>query len=223
MNNHRNMYLIQKGVKMTTTSRNQESNIGPSVEGIARSVLFLVFFGALWASIGINGLNWLEEPWLAIVAMFIGLALLIAGVSLSRASRRGSTQAPTTNTQEGQRRSKWFRIVFSTELVAIVIAYVICRAVNRYDLFFPVMMLIVGIHFFPLASLFRIRRYYGTGTLLCLLAVLTLLVMPEHLRFSGLQINIWWVILGFGGAVILWGVGFANWIQGKRLLAKRNQ
>ena len=65
---------------MTTTSRNQESNIGPSVGGIARSVLFLVFFGALWASIGINGLNRLEEPWLEIVAMFIGLALLIAGV-----------------------------------------------------------------------------------------------------------------------------------------------
>jgi hypothetical protein len=217
------MYLIQKGVKMTTTSRNQESSISPSVGGIARSVLFLVFFGALWASIGINGLNKLEEPWLAIVAMFIGLALLIAGVSLSRASRRSSTQAPTTNTQEVQHRNKWFRIVFATELIAIMIAYVICSAVNRFDLFFPVMMLIVGVHFFPMASLFRIWRYHVTGILLCILAVITLLAVPEQLRLSGMQIKVWWVILGLGGAFILWGVGFANWLQGKRLLAQRKR
>jgi hypothetical protein len=47
--------------------------------------------------------------------------------------------------------------------------------------------------------------------------------MPERLRLNGMQINTWWVILGFGGAFILWGVGFANWIQGKRLLAKRKR
>ena len=81
-------------------------------------------------------------------------------------------------------------------------------------------MLIVGIHFFPLASLFRIRRYYGKGTLLCFLAVLTLFVMPERLRLSGMQINTWWVILGFGGASILWDVGLVNWWQGRKLLAK---
>jgi hypothetical protein len=220
MKNHRNMHLPQKGFKMTITSSNQESNFGPSVGGLARSVLFLVFFGALWASIGINGLNKLEEPWLAIVAMLIGLALFIAGVSLSRASRRSSTQAPT-NTQEVQHRNKWFRIIFATELIAILIAYVICSAVNRFDLFFPVMMLIVGIHFFPLAALFQIRRYYGTGSLLCILAVITLLAAPEQIRLSGMQIQIWWVILGLGGACILWGVGFVNWIQGKRLLTQR--
>jgi hypothetical protein len=208
---------------MTIMDKNQGGSARPSVRGIARSVLFLVFFGALWASIGINGLNRLEEPWLEIVAMFIGLALLIAGVSLSRASRRSSTQAPTTNTQEGQHRSKWFRIVFATELIAIMVAYVICNAVNRFDLFFPVMMLIVGIHFFPLASLFRTRRYHVTGALLCFLAIITLLAVPEQLRLSGMQIQVWWVILGLGGAFILWGVGFANWLLGKRLLAKKNQ
>ena len=206
---------------MTITNRNQESNIGPSVRGIARSVLFLVFFGALWASIGINGLNRLEEPWLAIVVMFIGLVLLIAGVSLSRASRRISPQAPTTDTQGGQPRSKWFRIVFPTELIAIMIAYVICSAVNRSDLFYPVMMLIVGVHFFPLAFIFRIRRYYGTGALLCFLAVVTLLVMPEQLRLSDTQIQVWWVTLGLGGAFILWAVGFVNWLMGRKLLAQR--
>jgi hypothetical protein len=206
---------------MTIANRNQESNSGPSVQGIARSVLFLVFFGALWASIGINGLNRLEEPWLAIVVMLIGLVLLIAGISLSRASRRIPTQVPTTDTQEGQQRSKWFRIVFAIELIAIMIAYVICSAVNRSDLFYPVMMFIVGVHFFPLASIFRIRRYYGTGALLCFLAVATLLVMPEQLRLSGTQIQVWWVTLGLGGAFILWAVGFANWLMGKKLLTQR--
>jgi hypothetical protein len=208
---------------MTTTNNNQESNFAPSAGGLARSVLFLFFFGALWGSIGINGLNKLGEPWLAIVAMLIGLALLIAGVSLSRASRSSSTQAQKTNTQEVQHRNKWFRIVFATELIAILIAYVICNAVNRFDLFFPMMMLIVGIHFFPLAALFRVKKYYATGILLCLLAIVTIFTMPEQLRLNGMQINTWWVILGFGGAFILWIVGFANWLQGEKLLAQRKR
>ena len=62
-----------------------------------------------------------------------------------------------------------------------------------------------------------------TGALLCFLAIITLLAVPEQLRLSGMQIQVWWVILGLGGAFILWGVGFANWLLGKRLLAKKNQ
>jgi Family of unknown function (DUF7010) len=207
---------------MTFLNRNQAPNAGPSVRGIASGVLFLALFGALWAAMGINGLKGLEEPWLLIVVMLFGLALLFAGVSLLRASRRSPAPATRAEIKQGQSRSKWFRIVFATELITIIIAMAICRAANRFDLFYPVMMLIVGIHFFPLASLFQVKKYHVAGALLCSLAVVTLLAVPERLRLSNLQVAAWLVILGFGGAFILWGVGFAHWLQGRRLLAQRN-
>ena len=185
-------------------------------------MLFLAFFGALWASIGINGLQGLEEPWSLIVMLLIGVALFIAGVSLRQASRQLHKPDTKSENPDDHRKTIWFRIVFAIEGISIVIAYVICRAINRFDLFFPVMMLIVGVHFFPLAALFRVKRYYTAGGLLCLLAIITLFAVPEHLRMNHLQIIAWWVIPGFGGAFILWGVGFAHWLQGKRLLAKRN-
>ncbi|MFL7869898.1 MAG: hypothetical protein AB8I58_13790 [Anaerolineales bacterium] len=204
---------------MAGMDKKQESNARSSVRGIASGVVFLAIFGVLWVAIGINGLQGLDEPWLLILMLLIGVALLVAGISL----RRASQQYPKAKNPDGQRRNKWFLIVFATELITIVIANVICRAINRFDLFFPVMMLIVGIHFFPLAALFRVKKYYTTGVLLCLLAILTIFAVPERIRLNGMQINTWWVILGLGGAFILWGVGFANWIQGKRLLAQRKR
>jgi hypothetical protein len=208
---------------MKIENSNQGPTSGPSVRGIASGVLFLTFFGVLWASIGINGLQGLNEPWLLILMLLIGIALLVAGISLRRASRQLPKRAAKPDEQEEHRRTTWFRIVFAIEGILIVVAYIICRAINRFDLFFPVMMLIVGVHFFPLAALFRIKKYYTTGILLCLLAIVTLFAVPERIRLNAVQVNTWWVILGFGGAIILWGVGLANWIQGKRLLTHGKQ
>ncbi len=188
---------------MTITIKNHGSEKGSSIRSIASGALFLAIFGALWATIGINGLQGFDEPWLSVGILLIGLILLIASLSLSWKTRQLSNRLAEKKNPDRKRKNKWFRIVFATEIVAILVANVICRAVNRFDLFFPVMMLIVGIHFFPLAALFGVNKYYVAGALLSLLAIGTLLVVPEQLRLSGVQIAAWWVVLGLGGAIIL--------------------
>ena len=80
------------------------------------------------------------------------------------------------------------------------------------------MAFIVGIHFLPLAALFRVKPYYFVGTLLCLLATVTLLIVPQRAVFSGQSINLQLVVLGFGAACILWVVGVGLWMLGTRLL-----
>jgi hypothetical protein len=80
------------------------------------------------------------------------------------------------------------------------------------------MALIVGVHFFALAALFRVKIYYLVGAILCLLAIITLFAVPESVNFDGQQITAQWVVLGFGSAIILWGVGLGLWLLGKRLL-----
>lgn len=60
--------------------------------------------------------------------------------------------------------------------------------------------------------------YYATRTLLCALALLTLLVIPDNAMLGGRQIQVWWTAVGGGSALILWGTGVAIWLMGRSLL-----
>lgn len=192
---------------------------GFAVRGVASGVLFMAFFGSLWASIGIVGLHGWGGAWFPTTAVGIGVGLLVAGFSLIRASRRLSDVVVETNDERGKRITMWFVIIFTTEGVLIGVASVICNVMNRLDVFFPIMACIVGLHFFPLAALFHVKPYYVVGALLCFLAGITLLVVPPSATIAGHQISAQSVVLGFGAAFILWGTGFGLSLLGQRLLA----
>ncbi|NER45018.1 hypothetical protein G3M54_36010 [Bacillus megaterium NBRC 15308 = ATCC 14581] len=101
----------------------------------------------------------------------------------------------------------------------IAMASYICASTNHLDLFVPIMALIVGAHFFPLASLFQVPIYYITGILLCLLATLVMLTFPVKTIISNHHIMTWWVSVGFGSALILWGTGVIVCLRGFKLLS----
>lgn len=191
-----------------------------AVSGTASGVFFMAFFGALWAGIGIGGLQARSYPWLAAVDILIGVALLAGGICLLAASRRLKAPVTEADARRGKRIGIWFGIVFTTEGVLIGAASAICNSIGRFDLFFPVMAIIVGAHFLPLAPLFQFKTHYVTGTLLCLLAIVTLLAVPEKGSWGGDEIVLWWVVVGFGSAVILWATGLSLVIYGKKLLDK---
>ena len=188
------------------------------MRGVASGVLFMAFFGTLWAGIGIGGLQGWGGLWLPILAVLVGIVLLVGGISLLLASRRLSNQVAEEDARRGGRTGLWFGITFASEILLIGVASRICNALNRFDLFFPIMAIIVGVHFFPLAALFQVKPYYLVGALLCLLAIIALLVVPESVTLDGQHITAQWVVLGFGAALILWGVGVGLWLLGRRLL-----
>ena len=193
---------------------------GAAVRGVASGVFFMAFFSTLWAGIGIGGLQGWGEVWLLVVVILIGVMLLIGGVSLLIAARRMPDQVAGEDARQGRRIGIWFGVVFTTEGLLIGVASVICNAINRFDLFFPIMAIIVGVHFFPLAPLFEVKAYYLVGALLCLLAIIALLLLPENASIGSQHITVSWVVLGFGVALILWSVGLGLWLLGKRLLAQ---
>jgi hypothetical protein len=208
---------------MSFTDKHPKPIRGGFVRGAASGVIFIAFFSTLWAQIGIMGLQGWGTPWLTIATILVGLALFGGSMSLLLTSRRLQERVARAEAQERRSKNKWFRIIFLTEGVLILIAAFVCNAVNRFDLFLPVMVLIVGVHFFPLAAVFRENIHYLAGALLCLLVTITLLVVPERADVGNLHIVAWEVILGFCSALILWGDGLALWLQGKRLLAYQEQ
>jgi hypothetical protein len=206
---------------MTTMDRNPGTSPEPRLRGFASAVLFLAFFSTLWALVGIGGMHGLDEIPLLMVTILVGLALFVAGASLRRLARRLPPRAANTKAGGRQSKNRWFIIIFGSELLLILVAHAILSLVNRLNLFIPVAMFIVGVHFFPLAALFRIKIYYLAGALLCALVIVTLLAVPQRLNLDGLQIAAWQAVLGLSAAIVLWASGLLQWLNGRRLLARR--
>ncbi|RAS86425.1 DUF7010 family protein [Priestia endophytica] len=192
---------------------------GVVVRETASGVFFMAFFGTLWAYTGVMGLQgWWGVPLLLATAVIIGIALFIGGISLIRASRELKNQVSKADLKRGKSKRFWFNIIFVAEVLAIVITIAVCNTTRHSELIPLIIAIIVGVHFLPLAHLFQVRLYYFTGTLLCLLAIMTLLFVPEKVTLGEYQINAFMSVVGFGSALILWGTGLTVWLFGKRLL-----
>ncbi|MGG0453957.1 hypothetical protein ABEY82_26730 [Priestia megaterium] len=190
-----------------------------AVRGTASGVIFMAFFGTLWAGIGIRGMQGWEFPVLITLSLLIGVVLFISAFALIKSSSQLSNEIIKEDRDRWRKKNRWFGIIFSLEGLFIAIAAFICVSTNHLNLFVPVMALIVGAHFFPLASLFQVPIYYITGTLLCLLATIVMLTFPVKIIVSDLQIMAWWVSVGFGSALLLWGTGVIVFLRGFRLLS----
>ncbi|AXI28674.1 hypothetical protein H7K20_27700 [Priestia aryabhattai] len=190
-----------------------------AVRGTVSGVIFMAFFGTLWAGIGIRGMQGWEFPVLITLSLLIGVVLFISAIALIKNSRQLTNEVIKKDGARWKKKNRWFGIIFSLQGLFIAIAAFICVSTNHLNLFVPVMALIVGAHFFPLASLFQVPIYYITGTLLCLLATIVMLTFPVKIIVSDHQIMTWWVSVGFGSALILWGTGVIVCLRGFRLLS----
>ena len=184
------------------------------VRGTASGVMFMAFFGTVWADVGIGGLQELRSVWLLLLAILIGATLFFSGIALIRSSRNLSNTTAFTN----KNVYKWFNLVFITEFLLIFLAAYVCQSTGHFDWFFPIMAVIVGIHFLPLAYLFQVKAYYYTGTLIALLAIVTMLFVPMYVTIGGYQINTWWALVGFGSMLILWITSAMILSMGRMLL-----
>ncbi|MCM2534930.1 hypothetical protein NDK43_24535 [Neobacillus pocheonensis] len=81
-----------------------------AVHGAASGVIFMAFFGTLWAGIGIRGLQGWGFLWLLILSLLIGVILLIGGIVLIMNSRRLSNEMMNRDVHRWKRKNMWFGI-----------------------------------------------------------------------------------------------------------------
>jgi len=188
------------------------------IRGSAVGVLFMAFFGTMWAYAGIMGLQGWGSPWVLIASLIIGIALFASGCLLIFTSRELPNQVPYAAGKRRKNTGGWFNIIFLAEGLAIVIAIAVCNAAGQTELIPLVIALIVGIHFFPLAYFFQVRIYYYTGALLCLLPVITWIFVPFHVTLKEQPIDLYMSVVGFGSSSILWGTSLVICLMGRRLV-----
>jgi hypothetical protein len=140
-----------------------------TVQGRGIGVMFLAFFGCWWMAAGLNTIPGMKISVLTGVVL-IGLGLFAAGWrQLRRAKQHPSTQE-VIDAGIDAHRTKVFRNVNIAQWSACAVLVVVLNILQRGEWIVPGIMLIVGLHFFPLAKLFRYQTHYVTGSALVALA-----------------------------------------------------
>lgn len=168
------------------------------LRGFAYGIFFMSAFGFVWASTGSSALPG-GSAFVLTADVVVSLALISAGLYLLRAARF-MPELPEGAMSSGVWRR--FRIVGVVEGVAILAAVFVLGRAGRPEWIPAVVALIVGLHFFPLASIFRVRAYHATGFLLCAVFVVTVILATA----SGVE-AVWLAMPGLGSAVVLWATG----------------
>jgi hypothetical protein len=159
-----------------------------------------VIFGLFWAISGSSALPGVLRVLGWLVAVVIAGILLRA---LYRAARTNSEEARSPRT----RVYRIFYFVVAAEVAGILIVVRVCVALGIPEAITGLIALVVGLHFIPLAGIFRVKVYYGTAAVLCLVTVVTWALIPIHVVMRGTSVDLWTVIPALGSAVGLWGTG----------------
>lgn len=148
-------------------------------------IIVLNVFAAVWALLG---LVFMQAP----LWMLSGPVILSLG--LVGWSWKKREMALIQSKAESRRIGRLVGLWSGAEGLAIPLAAIILGNFRAFSLFTPVLSVIVGAHFLPLAQGIPMRLYYLTGGLLMVLGTGAMLI-PYPLS---------WVLTWIGAAVVLW-------------------
>ncbi len=160
-------------------------------------------FGIVWLLLGLfRGRP--SPKWLRLSLVAVGIVLATSVVILAmRASKLPFDLAPLTAQQLGLNReiARHFYLVFGFELAAIFLAVVVLNLIHYPDYILSGIALIVAVHFFPLAALFKAPVYYGTALVGCAIGLIGFFMADAALRQK---------VVGISFGLLLWAT--AAWI-----------
>ncbi|MHB8497732.1 MAG: hypothetical protein ACYDES_07010 [Acidimicrobiales bacterium] len=190
---------------MTTDPISRDPGSAPAVNAsaLARAAVVLAVASGVWAPAAIGALHGAGggAPWFA-GAVLLGV-LCVPAARLARRSGHLAGIGPIW--RPGQRRR--FALIVAGEVIVMIAAVAVASASGHGLIAAPLVTLVVGMHFFPLARLFAQRLYVLTGAALCLLAAASLAVVPRWFHDAsahGGRIFLTGIVNDGGTSLILW-------------------
>jgi hypothetical protein len=144
--------------------------------GRAKGAMFFAVFGGLWLVL------WAHAEFPGSLGSLLAVAalaalLMVAAYRVYKANALGLkalAQAP-----EGRRRARMFNLVNAAQWSVIVVVALVLSQTGHATLILPAAILIIGLHFLPLARLFAYPPHYLTGAAMMVLACVYPLMAPE--------------------------------------------
>jgi hypothetical protein len=147
------------------------------VWGLSAGVIVLSVAAAFWTglaawTLGASVLLIGAAPILLVAGLLIwqGIRLRRQAAGFSRASVRAAPRGSSI-----RRIFVGYQIVGAAQTAGIVLVSIACWVLHRPDLLWPLIGLVVSLHFLPLGRLFSVRPYYFVGTLGTAVAIASLL------------------------------------------------
>lgn len=152
--------------------------------GLSNGVIVLAVSGGFWIALavwtlGTNVLLIAGGPIVVAAGLLIwrGIRLRRQAPAFSRASLRRPEKGSATS-----RINIGFQAVTATQTLGIIVVGAVCSILHRLDLIWPLIGLVVSLHFLPLGRLFNVRPYYVLGVLGTAIAAVSLLGFSGNAR-----------------------------------------
>ena len=162
---------------------NNQSQLIPAeaVKGIATGLLMMAGFTLIWTGIAFSGLHGTMQAWALIAFPFLAISFIIKGIKLFGVAKLHPVVESEEDKAEGKKMGKWFGIIFGAEGLGIFIAINVVNNIGHPELDIPVIALVVGLHFFPLAKVFKRTVDYYLATWSTIIAVLAIVFSLNHI------------------------------------------
>jgi hypothetical protein len=145
--------------------------------GLSNGVVVLSISAAFWVglaafTLGLSVLLIAAAPIILFGGLLIwqGRRLRLLAPGFSRASLRNAPKGSST-----RRIGVGFNIVGTMQTLSIGVVGFTCWKLNRTDLIWPLIGLVISLHFLPLGWIFNVRPYYILGVLGTAVALVSLL------------------------------------------------
>lgn len=185
-----------------------------AITGVATGLVMMAVFTSIWAGIAFGGLSGTiyADFVLGLFGVFAG-AFIAYSIGLFKAGKHFAPSANEADIAEKKRTGKWFGIIFGAEGLGIFIAVNIVINLGHPELVIPAIALVVGLHFYPLAKVFKRKIDYYLATWATLVAVLSI-ILSLNKTLTEKQVM---VLVGIGIAIATSGYGLYMLSEGKRL------
>ncbi|MFI5162035.1 MAG: hypothetical protein ACHQHN_12210 [Sphingobacteriales bacterium] len=184
-----------------------------AITGIASGLMLMAVFTMMWACIANVGLGGKDHHVVLIVFCPLASTFFFYGIQLFLNAKKFLKSASESDIAEKKKAGMWFGIIFGAEGLFIFIAVNVVINLGYPELVIPAIALVVGLHFYPMAKIFRRKIDYYLATWATLIALLGfVLSLNKTLTEPGVL-----AFVGVGIAIATSGYGLYMIYEGRRL------
>ena len=157
----------------------------------------MAVFTTIWSCIANAGLGGSDHHIVLILFSLLAAAFLVSGIRLFQRAKLFPKSTSESDIAEKKKAGMWFGIIFGAEGLVIFLAVTLVSNIGHPELVIPTIALVVGLHFYPMALVFKRKLDYYVATWATLIAVLGI-ILSLNKTLTELQI---FAFVGIGTAM----------------------